>query len=419
MDKGKVFRNLAKKKLAEYVIEKEQKGEQEPFSETVAQPKGVIQKSEQRKKYDIDLEFAVGNKKVPVKLNVNLSIPERRKFTNYTKYISNAVKLKNSAVLVERLNNLLKRIVAEKDNYSIDFSNAMKNLIKALNEKLNEIVQGVSGKEGLEGVRNVFNQLNEIFDERINELTQIEEGEPASSVSVVTKTKEGVPIVTPQEQKTEEITIPIGEETKTKTIRVKQPKKRNLPNPTVTGSRNAQLRQQYISKARNLYDTSFKKVETIENKNRLYELLNTFILRIANNDTITKEKLKDDFTEIESEINDELKTPEVSNIYSSLAQPAAAEEEEESSGNGKPLLPRKGRHNTYRGYIGYGESIPAVQKAPSVGVVGKRGFAANPSAANSAFGQPAWSQQQYDSIGKYLNFNLVPNKHGNYAVLEN
>jgi hypothetical protein len=391
MDKGKVFRNLAKKKLAEYIQQKEEKGEQESHSETVPTTKGLIQAPEQRKRYAIDLDFMVEGKKVPVKMNVNLSIPERRKFANYVKYISNAIKLKNSTVLVERLNNLLKRLVAEKDNYSIDFSNAMRDLLKALNEKLIDIVPEAGRKEGLEGVRNVFNQLVELFEERLAELMPVEEGEPAV------------------EEKEEQISIPIGEEKKTKKIRIR--KKRALPDPSISG-KNQKKREELKRKANELYERVYPAVLTVAKKNKLYKLLADFITKIASTtftQGLTKGQLDDGFNEVKDVIESEL---------ISAAAPAQIEEEaeenpfgvlgeeeeevEKESGEGM----RKGRHNTYRGHIGYGH------------VDMRHGFATAPMNANSALGQQAFHAPQSNAIPKYLNMNIIPNKRGNFAVLE-
>jgi hypothetical protein len=391
INKGKVFRNLAKRKLAEYIREKEEKGEQEAHSETVGQIKAPIQSSEQRKRYAIDLDFIIEGKKVPVKMNVNLSIPERRKFANYVKYISNAIKLQNSTVLVERLNNLLKRIVAEKDNYSIDFSNAMRDLLKVLNNKLDQIVPEAGRKEGLEGVRNVFNQLVELFEERLGELMPIEEGTPA------------------QEEKIQQVKIPVGENTKTK---IKIHKKRELQNPTITG-KNQKKRNELKNKARKFYDDEYENVVTIANKNKLYKLLNDFIIQLSSETFtkgLTKEQMQNAYDAIETNIKTNLipasapaQIEEEADInpFSSLQE---EEEEEEAGGM------RKGRHNTHRGYIGYGHERGHLDIS--------HGFATAPMNANSPFGQKGFRAPQSNAIPKYLNFEIIPNKRGNFAVLE-
>ena len=462
MDKGKVFRNLAKKKLAEYVIEKEQKeqkGEQEPFSETVAQPKGVVQTSQQRTPYKIDLEIEGKKGKYSFVINANLSLVEKKRLMRVATAISNALKLDTASALSIRFENLLKKITSEVNNYSIDYIQTLEQLIKNIYVKVGDLVRT---NQNINQAKNNLNQIIELLDEKKDEMMTIEEGTPASSVSVVTRTKEGIPIITPSTKEgIKELEITVGKREKQapaapaaqaapaapvkKIIKIK--KKKNIKKPVVTAEsaevaqptvtapklnfaeemsgKFVELKNKIKQEITERFNELYPQIASVTIKNNLFGICNEFAKKLNNKRSekainMQYETLKKNIKKIEKETGIITEEPaQVENIEEFAEEtPFSQLGEEEQEGNGKPL-PRKGRHNTYRGYIGYGESIPAMLKAPSVGVVGKRGFAANPSAANSPFGQPAWSQQQYDSIGKYLNFNLVPNKRGNYAVLGN
>jgi hypothetical protein len=383
MDKGKVLRNLYRKKLAEYIQQKEAKGEQETHSETVPVTQ-QIEKVVPRKRYDIDLEFEtkVGNKKVmkPVRVIANLSVTEKRKFSNFAKYIADAIKLRSSAVLVERLNNLLKRIIAESGSYSLDFSQAMMDFIKIIKQELASIVAESARKEGLEGVQNVLNQMNEIFEEK----------------KQVIMPEEGVPAI---EERAEEVKIPFkeGEESGKKKIIIRR--KRRLEFQPFTDARESSRnkREAIKKKLQDAYEEISHRLQSTEQRNNVFRLMNEFAKRVHK---IALVRLNQEFEDLGEQIRGVVPEEEPA------AAPAQAEEEEEVEGEGGM---RKGRYNTHRGYIGYGH-----QEMPAF----KKGFATAPMNANSPFGQPAFRAPQSNAIPKFLNLHLVPNKKGNFAVLE-
>ncbi len=122
-------------------------------------------------------------------------------------------------------------------------------------------------------------------------------------------------------------------------------------------------------------------------------------MKIFSSPNLTKSQLEQEFDDVKDRIYDEIISPVEEEPASG---PAQVEGEEEESGEGM----RKGRHNTYRGNIGYGH------------VDMRHGFATAPMNANSAIGQQAFHAPQSNAIPKYLNMNIIPNKRGNFAVLE-
>ena len=385
MDRGKVLRNLYKKKLAQYVKEKEEKGEQETHSETVPVTKDAIEKPTQRKRYDIDLEFEtkVGKKKVmkvmkPVRVIANLSVAEKRKFSNFAKYIADAIKLRSSAVLVERLNNLLKRIIAESGSYSLDFSQAMMDFIKIIKNEIGSIVDESVRKEGLEGVQNVLNQMNEIFEEK-KQAIMPEEGVPAF--------KEGA----------EEIKIPFkeGEESGTKKKIIIRKRRLEFQPFTDAKEKSRNKREVIKKKLQDAYEEISPRLQSTEQRNNVFRLMNEFAKRVHK---IALVRLDQEFEDLGEQLRGVVPEEEPASA------PAQAEEEVEVEEEGGM---RKGRYGTYRGYIGYGH-IPEY----------KKGFATPPINANSPFGQPAYRSPQSNAIPKFLNMHLIPNKRGNFAVLE-
>lgn len=384
MDKGKVLRNLYRKKLAEYIQQKEEKGEQETHSETVPVSKDVIEKPVQRKRYNIDLEFEtkVGNKKVmkPVRVIANLSVAEKRKFGNFSKYIADAIKLRSSAVLVERLNNLLKRIIAESGTYSLDFSQAMMDLIKIIKQELSSIVAESARKEGLEGVQNVLNQINEVFEEKKQAVMP----------------EEGVPAI---EERAEEVKIPFKEEEEApgkKIIRIRRKRRLEFQPFTDKKETSRQKREVIKNELQRGYDEVYPQLKSIEERNNVFRLMNEFAKRLHK---IALVRLDQEFEDLKEQIGQ--LQPAESSSAPAQAEVEGAEEEVEGEGH------RKGRYGTHRGYIGYGH-IPEY----------KKGFATAPMNANSPFGLPAFDSPQSNAIPKYLNFHLIPNKRGNFAVLE-
>jgi hypothetical protein len=310
MDKGKVFRNLAKKKLAEYIQSKEQKGEQAITSETVPTQKETIKKITPRKAFRINLKLVSADgqliRNLPVEINAVLSIGEKKKLLTTIKSIENAGQTSSSDVLVQRLDNLLKKILRESGSYSADYIDAFKKVLEEITVSDNRIVQ--------------------IF--------------PSFTNNPINKAKF-----------------------------------KNFINQIV---------------------------ETLDEK---------------------KERIKDEL-EVEE------------NILPSTQEEGQESADIELRTVGFPQVGRgmrKGKYNTYRGVIGYGdnmddgcgkkikikkkskmpESVPVVVSDASI----DKGFATAPMNANSPFGQPAFKAPQSNAIPKFLNIGMIPNKKGNFAVL--
>lgn len=374
MDRGKVLRNLYKKKLAEYIQQKEAKGEQETHSETVPAT-NQIEKVVPRRRYDIDLEFEtkIGKKKImkPIRIVANLSVAEKRKFGNFAKYIADAIKLRSSAVLVERLNNLLKRIVGEAGSYSVDFSQAMMDFIKIIKQELSSVVAESARKEGLEGVQNVLNQITEIFEEKKQAILP-DEGLPAIG------------------QQAEEINIPFkeSEEPGKKKIIIKRKRRLEFQPFTDAKEQSRNKREAIKKKLQDAYDEVFPQLDSTEQRNNIFKLMNEFAKRLHK---IALIRLDQEYEDLGEQIKGII--PE--EPASAPAQVIKEEEGEIEVGTGM----RKGRHNTHRGYIGYGH---------------QKGFATPPMNANSPFGLPAFDQPQSNAIPRFLNMHLIPNKKGNY-----
>lgn len=309
MDKGRVLRNVYKKKLAEYVQEKEQKGEQETHSETVPKVKNAI-KVVPRKAFKVNLKKVDDQGRVlailPVDINAVLSTGEKKKLLVTIKAIENAGKTNSTDVLVQRMDNLLKKILREVGGYSLDYMASLKKILE-------------------ETTKN---------DNRINDLFPIFTNSP-----------------------------------------INRAKFKNFVNQII------ELLDEKTEETRGELEVEENILPSVEEKGQ-------------------------------EDLDVKLQT-----IGFGLPQ--------EDGGM------RKGRHNTKRGYIGYGKEKKVKvraklikRKTPSEHVIFSttpaidKGFAANPSAANSPLGKKAFMAPQSNAIPKYLNFNSIPNKRGSFAVLE-
>jgi hypothetical protein len=421
MDSGKVFRRLYKKKLAEYIQQKEAKGEQETHSESVASSK-EMEKVVQRSPYKLDLNFSRYDKGIltpllPIELNVVLSIEERKKLANIGKALSNVLKLQSSQAIVDRLNNLLKRMVNE--TYSIDYAKALLDMIKIIMNKINVLISDKDVRKGLPSIKNVFNQIIELLEERIQERIPAEEGVPALedvSREININFEEGK----------ESSSIAPGKKKKKEESQV-APGARSIPAlkfPEIEGKvKNA--KEKVKADLIRIYEEIYPKLPTTETKNSLYKIANNFAKEI-NKYSRTK-KIEDDFKIVIDAIADL-----TSMLSSSSSAPAAVEEGEEieqsnpfegleESGEGYGHK-RKNKYGTYRGIVGCGmQRHPVVgcgmQRHPVVGCGMQRHPAVALAKSNSPVGLPPYNAPQSFSIPKFLNIGVVPNEKGNFGYL--
>jgi hypothetical protein len=378
MDKGKVFRNLAKKKLAEYIQEKEAKGDQETHSETVPVTKDKIVKAAQRTPYKLNLEIEGKKGKYPFVVNANLSLVEKKRLMRVATAISNALKLDTASALAVRFENLLKKMTTEAENYSIDYIEALEGLIKNIYEKVRELVKK---NQNINQAKNNLNQIIELLDEKKEEKRPMEEGIPAlEEGEKELNIKIGKPSAEEEEEEEEGIKevpeLRFGEITGTDDL----------------SERKREIKEELTDKFNQIYPL----LPSVTLRDELYNLCNKFAKGLKGRKKLAL--LNSSYERVRAIID------ELEEYVEPAAAPAAAaaEEEEEEAGGGH----RKGRYGTHRGYIGYGE-MPKYDK----------GFATAPMNANSPFGQAAFKAPQSNAIPKYLNFEIIPNKRGNFAYL--
>jgi hypothetical protein len=322
MDKGKVFRNLAKKKLAEYIQAQEQKGDQQVHTETVPTTKDKIKKVTPRKAFRINLKLVDQNKQLvgilPVAIDAVLSIGEKKKLIATVKSIENAGKTNSSDVLIQRLDNLLKKILRESGSYSIDYIDALtKVLVEVSNspQRVGQVFPSLANAPiNSAKFKNFMNQIIELLDERKQEIK--DEFEVDENILPAT-----------QEEGQEE------EDIELQTV--------GFPQAPAPASAPA--------------------------------------------------------------------------VPPTPPSPRLISQIEQAKKKGKGMGMRKTKQNTYRGFTGYGDNN--MVNIPSTPAIDK-GFATAPMNANSPFGQPAYRSKQTNAIPKYLNFEVIPNKRGNFAVLE-
>jgi hypothetical protein len=409
VDKGKVLRNVYKKKLAEYVQAKEQKGQQDVTSETVPTTKDPIEKVVQRTPYKINLEIEGKKGKYPFVVNANLSVVERKKLLRVATAISNALKLNTASALAVRFENLLKKITNEADNYGIDYVEALRQVIQNFSGKVRDLVRS---NQNVNQAKNNLNQIMEILDEKKEEKMPEEEGTPAVTEGVKelklklsTKQEEeeeeeeapSAPAATAAAEESSEEEEEEGEPSapaaasQAPTIQLPQEGVKNDPKTKV-----GKERMEAIRDITEVYQELYSILKSPSRKLRLRNLVNNFTKNI---NTFRTDKIV------------KAKFVEVSNAMKDIAR-----EERESKKSGKGMSKgcgmRKGRYGTYRGVIGYGHTPQHIAAA-------NKGFATAPMNANSPFGQKAFRAPQSNAIPKYLNFaQVLPNKSGNFAVLE-
>jgi hypothetical protein len=450
MDTGKKFRNLYKKKLSEYVQTKELKGDQDTHSETVPVTQNPIKSIVPRTQFELDLNFYRYRKskgqtvkeKVPVKIQATLSNEEKKKIQNVAQSIATAIKLNNAPAIVDRLNNLLKRMTAEAKNYSIDYNDAMLNVLKNLLSKINILITDTEVKKNISTVKNVFNQMIELLEEKQQELLGSEEGTPAiqAGPQKLNLDFEENPTEGAEEaEAAEESGIP----------------KLNFGIFKDKKSTTLEKRQKLKKIVESSFNVLYENLQTTEEKNFLYNKFNTFAKKIKsmNSNTLAsqfsdfKKKLIEDIKKkfnIEEEIEEEEEEEEEVEPPSA---PAAVEEEEEvieapvaappqkkiyklksknikkikspnifkgpEGPTGPPAFPgfgtRKTRHNAHTGFTGYGK--------PVINPNYNKGYAVAPINLNSPFGLPSYSAFQSYAVPKFLNIGVIPNKKGTFAVL--
>lgn len=379
MDKGKVFRNLAKKKLAEYIQEKEVKGEQETTHETVPTVKEPIKKGVRRTPYKINLEIEGKKGKFPFVINANLSIAERKRLIRVATAVSNALKLDTASALAIRFENLLKNMTNEADKYSIDYIEALEGFIKNIYEKVRDLVRK---NQNINQAKNNLNQIIELLDEKKEEKIPTEEGEPAEEEGVKEiKLNVGQPY---EEEEEEEQEGSEGFE------RIPQLRFGEITGTTELDERKREIKEE-LSEA---FEEIYSRLQTIALRNELYNLCNKFAKGLKKRKNL--KTLNEGYERIKAIMN------ELEEYAEPVAAPAAAAEEEEEEEAGGM---RKTKHKIYRGYTGYGKIF-------------NHGTATNPMNANSPFNQPAFRAPQSSAIPKYLNFEIIPNKRGNFAVLK-
>jgi hypothetical protein len=411
VDKGKVLRNVYKKKLAEYVQTQEQKGEQDVHSETVPTTKSPVLKVVKREPINIDLEFFVYKKKAktpvatPISIQANLSKAERKKLINTINSINESVRLGSAQAIIDRVNALIKRLIPESANYSVEYTDALLKVIKEMNKNVENIVPSNQKREAETVVKNVFNQVEELLEERLAELKpEMEEGESPAEVSIPA-TKQGevakrLPPPPPESLKIETIQ-PIETEAQ-RDIKYTTPPDIFFVEDRFTSANRINYntnRTEIISK----FNDTFVK---LPNKTEQDEYVKMYKKRIQAMGTANTGDI--------DEIKNKFITDSNQFLTDALARASS------SSGTGM----RKTKQNTYRGYTGYGSQTSlmgcgdAGQVQFSTTPAVDKGFATAPMNANSPFGQPAYRSKQSNSIPKYLNFNVIPNERGNFAVIE-
>ena len=64
---------------------------------------------------------------------------------------------------IDRINALMKRLIPESANYSVEYTEALLKIIKELNKKVEVLVPANQRKEAKTVVKNVFNQDYEVI----------------------------------------------------------------------------------------------------------------------------------------------------------------------------------------------------------------------------------------------------------------